>query len=67
MPANGISIDGDLRRVLPTSTHCEPGSAPSGSAVRIRTSAVAEQQREQHPGQPPRHAAVSQMRHAQCT
>src|SRR6476469_4643248 len=36
IPANGMSSDATLNRVLPASSHWEPGAAPSGSALRIR-------------------------------
>ena len=40
MPANGMIIAAVLRLVLPAVSHCAPGSAPSGSARRMKTSAV---------------------------
>ena len=40
MPANGMIIAAVLRFVRPGVNHCAPGSAPSGSAIRMRTSAV---------------------------
>ena len=40
MPANGIKMADTFIRWLPASSHCAPSSAPSGSAVRIRISAV---------------------------